>query len=77
MATTTIEVWACVDADGDYAVGATEEAAREKYEEDFCPLSEGSGFRLVKVNVTVPLPTVIELEVEAPDETDEAATAAA
>jgi hypothetical protein len=76
MSTTTLEVWTCVDANGDYAVGTTEEAAREKYEEDIGALNEASGFRLVKVNLTVPLPEVIELEVEA-DEPEEAEAAAA
>ena len=61
----TIELWACIDACGDYACGTSEEAAREKYEEDIGPLSECSGFRLVKVSVSVPLPEPVELEDEA------------
>jgi hypothetical protein len=61
----TVEMWACVDSAGDYAVGNSEEAAREKYEEDVQALSESSGFRLVKINVAVPLPEPVELTGEA------------
>ena len=75
--TTQVEVWCCVDADGGYAVGADEQAAKDKYEEDVGALNEAGGFRMVKVTVTVPLPELIELEVEAPIESDEAAASAA
>ena len=75
--TATVDLWACVDSNGDYAVGSSDEAAREKYEEDVGALNEVAGFRLVKVAVTVPLPEVIELEVEAPAEEAQAAAAVA
>lgn len=63
----SIELWACIDARGDYAAGKSEEEAREKYEEDIGPLAECSGFRLVKLTVSVPLPEPVELSGEASD----------
>jgi hypothetical protein len=57
----TVEMFACVDQDGDYAVGKDEDAAREAYESEFCALNETAGFRLVKVTVNVPCPEVVEL----------------
>lgn len=65
MTKTTVELWACIDSNGDYAVGYSEETAREKYEEDVGALSECSGFRLVKICVAVPLPEPVELTGEA------------
>ena len=75
--TTQVEVWCCVDADGGYAVGSDEQAAKDQYESDVGALNEAGGFRMVKVCVTVPLPEVIELEVEAPEEIEELAAAVA
>lgn len=64
----SVEMWACVDACGDYGVGADEEKARENYEEAIQALSESGGFRLVKVTVLVPLPEAIELTGEASEQ---------
>lgn len=70
-----VEMWACVDDEGNYAVGASDEEAREKYEEQVQALSEASGFRLVKVTVKVPLPEIVELTGEvSEDETAELTT---
>ncbi len=66
MATHECEVWVCVDATGDYAVGVSAEAAREKYTEDIGDLGDCEGFRLVKVTVKVPMP-LDELVVDAPE----------
>lgn len=55
---TTVEVWVCVDSDGDYRVSCDEDGAVTAYNED---VGGTGGRRLVKVTVTVPLPTVIEL----------------
>ena len=59
--TAQIEVYAIVDADGDYAVGKDAEAAVEKYTEDVGDLSEVDGVRTIKLLVTVPLPVEIVL----------------
>ncbi len=65
---TDCECWICVDANGDYAVGVGAEEARAAYENDIGPLNEADGFRLVKVNVTVPTPAVLSLAGTAPEE---------
>ena len=75
--TATVDAWLCIDSDGDYGVGKDEASARESYENDVQPLADANGFRLVKVSVTVPLPEVIELEVETPAETEEEASVSA
>lgn len=68
MATTQVEIWVCVDSNGDVGIGECDVSAREKYEENIGNLNEAEGFRLVKVLVTVPLPEVstVELTAEAP-----------
>jgi hypothetical protein len=60
------EIFLIVDSIGDTAVGTSEEDARERYEETIQPLSDASGFRLVKLVVKVPLPEVAELVGEVP-----------
>lgn len=60
------EVFLVIDQAGDYAVGNSAEAAREKYEEDIGALNAAEGFRIVKLLVRVPLPEVVELAGEAP-----------
>ena len=60
------EVFLVIDQAGDYAVGNSPEAAREKYAEDIGELSEAEGFRMVKLAVRVPLPELVELAVEVP-----------
>jgi hypothetical protein len=64
------ELFILVAADGEYAVGATEEAALTSFEENIGALNKQDGFRLVKVTVAVPLPTIPELAGEAPTEGD-------
>ncbi len=44
----------------DYAVGKDEQAARDNYEVEIQPLADSSGFRLIKLNLTAPLPEMIE-----------------
>jgi hypothetical protein len=77
MNTATVDTWLCIDSDGDYGMGKDEASAREAYENDVQSLAEANGFRLVKVAVTVPLPEVIELEVEAEDVEEAPAAAVA
>ncbi len=66
MAVHECEVWVVVDAAGDYAVGISAEAAREKYEEDIGALNEADGFRLVKVALHVPV-SVQEVCLDVPE----------
>lgn len=55
MTRKTLEVWVAVDADGGYGTGTDQDAACTDYDE-----AQGrdsvTGFRLIKVLVTVPLP---------------------
>lgn len=60
----TFEVFLLCDSNGDYAVGNSADAARERYEEDIGELVNCDGFRLVKMLVKVPLPEPVELSVE-------------
>ena len=72
-----VEVFVLVDAAGDYAVGNSPEAAREKYGEDVGPLEDTDGFRLVKVLLNVPLPEVVELAGDVPPQGSASLTVAA
>lgn len=60
------EIFLLVDSCGDYAVGNSIEAAREKYEEGIQALTDAEGFRIVKLLVKVPLPEVVEMTGEVP-----------
>ena len=71
MAQTTCEVWVLVDAQGDYATGTDEDGAKERYVETIGSLEESNGFRLYKLALHVPLPAVLELEGEVPDDEGE------
>ena len=64
--TVTADVYLIVDDCGDYAVGNSPEAAREKYEECVQPLADCGGFLLVKLAVEGPLPEVVELAIDVP-----------
>lgn len=55
------EVFLFVDQGGDYAVGNSENAAKEKYEDDIGPLEDCTGFRMVRLVVQVPLPEMVEM----------------
>ncbi len=66
--TITAEVFLLVDFAGDWAIGIDEAVAREAYEATVQPLADCDGFRLVKVCVKVPLPAVVELTGEAPEQ---------
>ncbi len=57
-----LELFVVVDQTGDFAVGQTAEEARNKYEEDVGALADAEGFRTIKINLTVPLPEIIEAE---------------
>jgi hypothetical protein len=55
------EIWVLTDTNGDYAVGIDADEARVKYEEQIGELAVCDGFRLVKVSLSVPLPSVAEV----------------
>lgn len=63
----SLEVWICVDDNGDYATGNDVESARGEYENTVQPLADAGGFRLVCISVSVPLPTAIEASVNVPE----------
>ncbi len=61
-----IELWACVDSDGQYECGTSAESARERFENEIGSLADVEGFRLVCLTVKVALPVPVELTGEAP-----------
>jgi hypothetical protein len=61
----TVGVWVVVDAPGDHAVGADEDAALEAYEEN---VGGHRPRRVVKVTLRVPLPRPRELAATLPDD---------
>lgn len=61
MATAKVEIWIVVDATGDYGVGRDQADAVEDFENDIQAISDGDGHRIVKVEIEVPLPEIIEL----------------
>jgi len=59
----TIELWVMVDADGEYGVGNDQETAEQAYADNV----GGSGpTRLIKIDASVPLPTVLAARVTIP-----------
>jgi hypothetical protein len=73
MKTETLELWLCVAANGDYQTGTTEDEARERFVENIEPLEDTTGFRLVRLNLTVPLPVAIEASGTVPETDGEVA----
>jgi hypothetical protein len=59
------EVWVMVDADGDYAVGSTNEETEERFDDE---VGGTAPRRLVKITMRLPRPRAIELVVQVPDE---------
>jgi hypothetical protein len=56
-----LEVWVCVDSNGDYGTGTDSDSAIAAYENDVGETNATEGFRLVKLTVGVPLPVALEL----------------
>jgi hypothetical protein len=56
-----LEVWVCVDSNGDYGTDNEADGAIAAYEDSIGPLNQAEGFRLVKLTVGVPLPVALEL----------------
>lgn len=57
----TIELYACVDAAGDYGVGMSCTEATEHYTNNIGDLTDSGGYRIVKVLVSVTLPEQVEV----------------
>jgi hypothetical protein len=57
----TLEVWILVDSDGDYVASHDADALNGMYADELQELEEAAGIRRIKVTLTVPLPTPIEL----------------
>ncbi len=55
MARKEVEVWLAVDAEGGCEAGPDEGAAADRYADNVA--SHSGGFRLIKILVSVPLPT--------------------
>lgn len=59
MKTGTIELWVCVDENGDYAVGKDRDQSQENYAGEIG--DDSAGRRYITVLLTVPLPNPIEV----------------
>jgi hypothetical protein len=70
MSKTTVELWICVDAAGDYGVGKDESAAKEQYETDIGPLADAAGFRCYRLDLSVPPPAPRVLTAEVTEDED-------
>lgn len=57
------DAYILVDATGAYVVGNSEDACREKYEEDIGSLNDCDGFRTVRIAAKVKLPTIATVAV--------------
>lgn len=60
----TIEVWVCVDEDGDYTVGEDQSVALDRYTEN---INGDGGRRFIKLSLTVAPPARIQLSGTVPD----------
>jgi hypothetical protein len=58
----TVTVFVLVDPQGDYTCGNEADQARFRYAEDVGPLEDSDGFQLVEVQITLPLPRVIQVQ---------------
>ena len=66
MSLCELELWACVDDEGQYECGTTQEAAIERYEAESASSNQRSGFRLVAFTVKPPCPEPSYVNVEIP-----------
>ena len=62
-----IEVFVCINQDGEYEVGTTAEQVRERFEENIGALADQDGMRIVRCWLKVPLPTIMEVQGEIED----------
>lgn len=70
MSKATCELWICVDAAGDYGVGKDEDAAKESYANDIGALEDCGGFRVYRLDLTVPKPEARALVAEVTEDED-------
>jgi hypothetical protein len=61
-----VEVVVIVDGDGNWVVSHDQESALEKYGEEYT--DDGSPRRTIRVTLKVPVPAVVELTAEIPEE---------
>lgn len=54
------DIYLLVDTEGASTVGDSEQACRDRYEEDHGALNECGGFRIINVRVTAALPVAVE-----------------
>ena len=71
--TTQCEFVMIVDAQGDHAVGKDFDAAREAYETDIGSLEVSNGFRVLSLNLTVPVPEEVTVAATIPADGGEVA----
>lgn len=67
MAPVTCAVYVLIDASGNYAVGSSEDAARQAYADEIGALDEQDGFRIIKLMVKAAVPAIVPFETVAPD----------
>jgi hypothetical protein len=72
MSTHTIAVFVVMGEDGGYEVGVDEDMALDRFEDQFT-----GRHRVVKLNVTMTAPDLIEADVTVPDDADDMVEAAA
>lgn len=63
-----VEVWVVVDANGDYEVGPCQDSAHTHYRDNVGEIDGPT--RMVRVVLSVPLPTAVEVRAELPAEPD-------
>lgn len=66
----TVEIFCVVDSVGDYAVGSDADTARTAYEENIQSLDGSDGFRIVRVVLSVALPSIVSLTGTVPPQGD-------
>lgn len=69
--TATIEIYAMINSEGEYVATHDEDRLTEEYGE--CVGGTPTDCRSIKLSLTVPLPTYVEVSGTIPDTTDDAA----
>lgn len=64
-----IEVWAKVDAEGNYAVGEDQGSCGERWAESYT--DDGTPTRMVRVVLHIPAPKPVEIKCTVPDMVNE------
>lgn len=66
--TVEVTVWVLIDQDGNAVSDCLPEHLKDEYEADIGDYDETQAHRIVKLKIKVPLPKVIELAGEVPEE---------